>query len=162
MTDWLEWFCGSGLTVPQWLGSYMGGKFQNLIFPLKGQGEPVLGNFPALNQSRPRQALIANNNITTLTDNHPPAMQFSYTLDDITPRKAGVIILWFFSHVSVYIYIYTKRALKTHSDQSSIYPYHYLRFSISDFHFLYDSPRMWQTEEDAGRSEWPKSDWIPV
>lgn len=106
MTDWLEWFCGSGLTVPQWLGSYMGGKFQNLIFPLKGQGEPVLGNFPALNQSRPRQALIANNNITTLTDNHPPAMQFSYTLDDITPRKAGVIILWFFSHVSVYIYIH--------------------------------------------------------
>lgn len=84
----------------------MGGKFQNQIFPLKGQGEPVLGNFPALNQSRPRQALIANNNITTLTDNHPPAMQFSYTLDDITPRKAGVIILWFFSHVSVYIYIH--------------------------------------------------------
>lgn len=47
----------------------------------------------ALNQSKARQPLIANNNITILSDHHQPVMHFSCVLDDITPlsRKSMVM-----------------------------------------------------------------------
>lgn len=55
----------------------------------------------ALNQSGARQPLIANNNITILSDHRHPVMHFSCVLDDITPlSEAGVVVRWFLRHVS--------------------------------------------------------------
>lgn len=55
----------------------------------------------ALNQSRARQPLIVNNNITILSDHHHPIMHFSCVWDEIAPlSEAGMDIQWLLEHVS--------------------------------------------------------------
>lgn len=40
------------------------------------------------------------------------------------------------------VYIFLRGVLWMQSDQSSIHPYHFPIFSISNFHFVYDGRRM--------------------